>query len=74
MLSSEYGVDLRETVAKLVALQTIDDEGRAFREERDGLRCVIVRLKELRSHEEQLAEKRVKFIQATSVVPRQDGS
>ena len=65
---------MRETVAKLVALQTIDDEGRAFHEERDGLQAKIVRLKELLGlMEEQLAEKRVKLDEATRWYRDKDG-
>ena len=65
---------LRETVAKLVALQTIDDEGRSFHEERDGLQAKIVRLKELLGlMEEALAEKRMKLDEASRWYREKDG-
>lgn len=65
---------MRETVAKLVALQAIDDEGRSFHEERDGLQAKIVRLKELLGlMEEGLAEKRVKLDEASRWYREKDG-
>jgi len=57
---------LRDTLAKLVTLQSIDDEARGFLQERNELQAKIERLKELLGLMQQgLAEKQVKLDEAT---------